>query len=89
MIQKSETALLDELMEPLGRCLTPEVARQIVQLRASPTLEARVREFAEKSNEGVLSAEERLQYETIVRFTKFVSVLQSKARTLLQNDLPE
>lgn len=89
MIQRNDAALLDELMDPLGQCLTPEVARQIVQLRASPSLETRVQQLAEKSNEGTLSAEEHAQYETIVRFTKFISVLQSKARTLLRNESAE
>ena len=31
-------ALLDELIDPVGRCLTPEVAKQIAGLRASPGL---------------------------------------------------
>ena len=83
---QEETALLDELIDPLGQCLTPEVAREIVRLRATPRLEARIRELAEKCDDGALTPEERDEYETIARFTKFVSILQSKARRLLKSD---
>lgn len=80
----ASSALLDELVEPLGRCLTPEVARQIVQLRASPRLDERIQELGRKCNEGQLSPEDRADYETIARFIKFISVLQSKARAQLK-----
>ena len=83
MISQPSTALLDELLDPVGLCLTPEVARRIVQLRASPELDARIQELGRKCNEGELEIEEQADYETILRFIKFISVLQSKARTLL------
>jgi len=83
MITQESTALLDELMDPLGHCLTPDVARRIVRLRASPRLDARIQELGCKCNEGQLTPEERKDYETIARFIKFVSLLQSKARMVL------
>ena len=83
MISQPSNALLDELLDPVGLCLTPEVARRIVQLRASPTLDARIQELGQKCNEGQLGGEEQTDYETILRFIKFISVLQSKARALL------
>jgi len=83
MISQPSTALLEELIDPVGRCLTPEVARRIVELRASPDLDARIQELGQKCNEGELSGEEQTDYETILRFIKFLSVLQSKARALL------
>jgi hypothetical protein len=83
MISQPSTALLEELIDPVGRCLTPEVARRIVELRASPALDARIQELGQKCNEGELSGEEQTDYETILRFIKFLSVLQSKARALL------
>jgi len=82
--EAQNTALLDDLVEPLGRCLSRNVARRIVKLRASKRLERRLQELGRKSDEGTLTAEERADYETIERYVKFVSVLQSKARALLQ-----
>lgn len=86
MSQHENSALLDELIAPLGQCLTPEVARRIARLRASPELDARIQELARKCDEGQLTPAERTDYETIARFIKFISVLQSKARTLLNTD---
>ena len=83
MITQPSATLLDELLDPVGRCLTPEVARRIVRLRASPALDARIQELGRKCNEGQLSEREQADYETLARFVKFVSVLQSKARTIL------
>ena len=83
MISQPPTALLDELLDPVGRCLTPEVAGRIIQLHASPALDARIQELGQKCNEGQLTAQEQTDYETIARFIKFISVLQSKARVLL------
>ena len=74
---------LDRLLDPVGRCLTPEVARKIAELRADPDLQARIDELADKSTEGRLSEEERAQYETIVRAIDFIAVLQAKARDVL------
>ena len=83
MATDSPAALLDELLEPVGRCLTPEVARRLVGLRASPALDARIQELGRKCNEGRLSTQEQSDYETISRYIKFIAVLQSKARALL------
>ena len=80
------SALLDDLVDPLGRCLSAEVAQRIVQLRASPKLQRRIEELGQKSSEGQLTPEEQADYETIARYTKFVSVLQSKARALLKQE---
>lgn len=75
--------ILDDLVAPLSNCFSEDVARQIVALRASPELQARIHEFGEKCDRGDLSDQERGDYEMIVRFTRFISVLQSKARKLL------
>jgi len=85
MVNQPSTTLLDELLDPVGHCLTPEVARRIVQLRASPAMDARIQELGRKCSEGLLAAEEQSDYETILRFIKFISVLQCKARALLSN----
>jgi hypothetical protein len=83
MSQTQETITLHRLLDPVSRCLTPEVARQIVALRADPELQARVDLLASKCNEGALTAEEREEYELYVRASRFVALLQAKARKLL------
>ena len=70
-------------MEPVGQCLTPEVAKRIVSLRADRELQSRVDELADKANAGTLSDEERSEYEQYVSFSQFVTLLQIKARNLL------
>ncbi len=70
-------------MDPVGRCLTPDVAKRIVSLRANEDLQSRVDELADKANAGTLSPEERSEYEQYVNFSQFVTFLQIKARNLL------
>ena len=70
-------------MEPVGQCLTPEVAEKIVSLRADREMQSRVHELADKAKAGTLSDEERSEYEQYVSFSQFVTLLQIKARNLL------
>jgi uncharacterized protein YnzC (UPF0291/DUF896 family) len=77
--------VLNELIEPVGQCFTPEVARRIVNLRASPQVQSRLDELAEKSTEGTLTDEERQLYSDYVRAINFIGVLQAKARQVLKS----
>ena len=45
-------SILDRLLDPLGRCLTPEAARRLLELRADPVAQARIDELVEKCNQG-------------------------------------
>ncbi len=79
-----DTAVLDRIFEPVSRCLTPEVAFKLVQLRADLEVQARIEELAEKANEGQLSPEEYAEYETYVEAIDFIGILQAKARAILE-----
>ena len=81
---KRNIGMLDRLVEPVVRTLTPEVARALVELRADPELQARMDELAEKCNEGRLTPDEHDEYETSIRFGNFIAILQAKARRLLK-----
>ena len=81
--QTQESLTLDRLLEPVSRCLTPEVARQLVELRADRKLQERIDTLADKCTEGQLTPEEREEYETYVRVSRFIAILQAKARKLL------
>ena len=77
------SAVIDQVFEPVTQCLTPEVAQRIAALRASPEVQARLDELADKCGEGSLSETERDEYEWLVRAVNFVGVLQAKARSFL------
>lgn len=79
----AENSVIDQLMDPVGECLTPEVAERIVSLRADAQLQTRVDELADKANRGTISEAERRVYEQYVRFSQFVTLLQLKARDVL------
>jgi hypothetical protein len=75
--------MLDRLLEPVGRCLSAKAARELIGLRADEEVQARVRELAEKCNEGTLSAEEQAEYEAYTMAGHIVAILQAKARARL------
>lgn len=77
------TRILDRLLDPVGRCLSAKAAREPASLRADEEAQTRVRELAEKCNEGTLSADERAEYEACVMAANIVAILQAKARARL------
>jgi len=80
----SPPSVLDRLLDPLSRCFTSDVARDIVALRVDPESQARIDELADKNTEGRLSPAERAEYEAYVWANSFIAILQSKARALLK-----
>ena len=86
MSDTSNTAVLDSLFDPVTQCFTPEVARRVASLRATPEAQARLDELADKCSEGTLTAEERGVYEAAVRAVNFIGLLQAKARAMLANE---
>ena len=82
----SKTAALSRFLDPVASLLTPEVARRIVDFRADAMTQARLDELAEKSTQGLLTAEERTEYEGYVRAIDLITVLQLKARSLLEKE---
>lgn len=77
------TPVLDHLLDPVADCLTPEVARALVDLRAQPEVQARIEELAAKANQATLSPSEQAEYRAIVETIDFISLLQAKARARL------
>ncbi len=78
------TRVLDRLLDPVGRCLSKRAARELAGLRGDEEAQARIRELAEKCNEGLLSTEERAEYEACVMAANIVAILQAKARAQLR-----
>lgn len=77
--------VLERILDPVSKCLTPDVARAIVDYRLDSESQAVLDSLAEKSTAGKLTDTERRQYESFVSALDFVAVLQSKARRLLKS----
>jgi hypothetical protein len=84
----STTEILEQVLDPFVDCLTPEAAERIVALRAEPAVQMRLDQLADRANEGVLTPEEQAEYERFRATFHLVSLLQSKARQLLNAQRP-
>ena len=79
-----ERPVLDRVIDPLSRILTPEVAQRLVRFRFDQKAQAQIDKLARKCNEGRLSEAERNEYEAYVYAIDFISILQAKARAFLK-----
>ena len=79
----TQSSPLDLILDPVTECLTPDVAKRLVDGRLPPKTDARISELAEKANEGLLSAQERLEYAAFVEALDVLAMLQLKARDVL------
>jgi hypothetical protein len=75
---------LDRLLDPLVECLSPEVAAKVADLRADDAMQDRIDYLAERSNEGLLTSEEREEYAGYLHAIDVIAILQAKARALLR-----
>ncbi len=78
--------LLDKIFEPFGEVITPETAARFVEMKADEEVQYRLDELAEKCTEGRLTDEERQEYDACIRAIDFISIMQSKARQVLQRN---
>jgi hypothetical protein len=76
--------ILGDVLERVGKCLTPAVASRIAALRADPRLQQRLDELAEKNAKGKLTAQDEAEYEAYVEALDVIAVLQAKARQALK-----
>jgi len=82
----STSNVLDGLLDPLSRCLDAESARRLVELRIAPPVQARIDTLAEQANEGLLTDDERAEYEALINAADFISILKSKASRHLNSN---
>jgi len=83
MSTRQSSPVVDRLLDPVTQCLTTEVARAIVHLRAQPDVQAHIDDLAVKCNEGQLTTAEQAEYRDLVEAIDFISILQTKARARL------
>ncbi len=72
--------VLEQLIHPIGDCLTPDVADRLARLKAPEVLQQRMEEFAARSTEGTLTGEEEEEYRALVSAGSFMALLQAEAR---------
>ena len=70
-------------MEPLGRCLTPASAREILALQPDEPARRRMEELAGKCDSCSLTPEEQVEHQLFVEVGDLVALLQAKARRFL------
>lgn len=80
-----DAPLLDRLLDPVSRILTPEVARKLVALRFDAKTQSHINKLARKCNQGQLTTHEQREYEMYVNTIDFIGILQTKARSMLRH----
>lgn len=88
MATVTEAEVFSRVIDPSNRNLTPEAARGILQLGYSEADHARMAGLARKSNEGLLTDDERREFESYVFVGDVLSLLKSKARLSLHRSSP-
>jgi hypothetical protein len=80
------SGVLDSLLDPLSRCLDTGSARRVAEFRVAANVQERVDTLAERANEGLLSADERAEYEAFVNASDFIAILKLKALRHLESN---
>lgn len=83
MLNAPELDALEAVLDPVSRLLTLDVAAKLAVLKASPTVQSRIDELADKSTDGQLTDSEAREYDAYIRAIDFIGVLQAQARKLL------
>ena len=90
MDQAQKTSVLDRMLDPLSRCFDAESARRLAELQIDPVVQVRVDVLAERANEGLLTPEERAEYEEYINVSDLISILKLKVqRHLARGELSE
>jgi len=80
---KTNSTPIDQLFDVVSQCLTPELAKKILAIKADDDYKARMLEFADRCNEGELTPDEYAEYGMYVGLGTQLSTLKSQARLLL------
>jgi hypothetical protein len=83
MSSPSSPGLLEALAESVAACLDAASLRAIANMELDPKTRNRLDELAEKANEGQLSADERVEYQSFIGVSEFLGLAQLRARVRL------
>ena len=82
----SDPALLDQLLDPFTRCLDAESAQRVIAFGLSPAIEKLVDELAERANDGLLTENEKADYQALINAADFIAILKLKAQRQLASN---
>ena len=83
MATTPETIAFERGIRPILQIVLPDKGDAVLNFHPDPTLQERIEELAAKSTEGILTDQERAEYEGYVRANKFIALLQRQARQFL------
>ncbi|HEY2416133.1 MAG TPA: hypothetical protein VGI40_28080 [Pirellulaceae bacterium] len=83
MVAATSNGILDQVLDPLADCLTPDVAKRILAVALEPRRQMRIDELAQKANDGLLTDEERREYADYVEAMDLIGILKATARLAL------
>ena len=83
MTVSSPHDVLDHVFDSFTDSLTPEIARKILDIHFDPQAQAQIDDLAVKANEGLLTPQERDQYEGFIEAIDLLGIFQAKARLVL------
>ena len=72
------------MLEPIFADLPIDASERIAKFQADDEMQARVEYLASRANEGELTAEERLEYESLIEAGDLVATVQAIARRQIQ-----
>jgi hypothetical protein len=81
---ESDFAVLEKLLRPLSHRFGEELARALIEVEPDHEVQERYDDLAAKNSEGLLSSEERLELEGLVRANSLLQVLKLEARLALE-----
>lgn len=76
---------MESMLASVTDTLEASALKALVEMRASTEAAERMQWLAERANEGLLTEEERHEYDSAISFGNFLGLLQSKARLKLKS----
>jgi hypothetical protein len=83
MPESAATSTAENVLSAVAACLDAASAEALARLRAPADLQERIETLADRCTDGNLTADEREEYETLVRLGNFIGILQGRARRQL------
>jgi hypothetical protein len=84
----STSSLTDEILDLAAGCFDTPTLNALAQLRLSPKLASRVDRLAGKANEGGLTPREREEYQSYIKTSELLALIQLRARLELRLPMP-
>ena len=84
----STSSLADQILDLAAGCFDAPTLNALAKLRLSPKLASRVDRLAGKANEGELTPREREEYQSYIKTSELLALIQLRARLKLRLPIP-